>query len=232
MPRPRAHGNGTKRDAILAAAVELLLAQGYDGTSMDAVAAAAGVSKTTVYAHFSDKAQLFNAVMAHAASMLAPDIAEGLAGVGETDHVRRLAIVLFEVVRAATAPELIAYFRVLIAEHDRRRELRGVIEGARAEGGAPDVTTLVAPFIEAVANERGVELVDPSQWVIVLLRLTAPAVQFDMLASDFRPSDELLRIHVELVVRIFVGGALPFEGRAQLPAGYEAYPWGPAFEQG
>ena len=232
MPRPRAHGNGTKRDAILAAAVELLLAQGYDGTSMDAVAAAAGVSKTTVYAHFSDKAQLFNAVMAHAASMLAPDIAEGLAGVGETDHVRRLSIVLFEVVRAATVPELIAYFRVLIAEHDRRQELRGVIEGARAEGGAPDVTTLMAPFIEAVANERGVELIDPSQWVIVLLRLTAPAVQFDMLASDFRPSDELLRIHVELVVRIFVGGALPFEGRAQLPAGYEAYPWGPAFEQG
>lgn len=48
-----------KREAILDAAQTLFLSQGFSGTSMDAVAAEAGVSKLTVYSHFSDKATLF-----------------------------------------------------------------------------------------------------------------------------------------------------------------------------
>lgn len=48
-----------KRAAILDAAKRLFVEQGYAGTSMDAVAAAAGVSKLTVYSHFGDKDTLF-----------------------------------------------------------------------------------------------------------------------------------------------------------------------------
>ncbi|WP_193161568.1 TetR/AcrR family transcriptional regulator [Microbulbifer hainanensis] len=48
-----------KRQAILDAAKDLFLSQGFAGTSMDAVAAEAGVSKLTVYSHFSDKETLF-----------------------------------------------------------------------------------------------------------------------------------------------------------------------------
>ena len=44
-----------KRAAILDAAEKLFLSQGFTGTSMDAVAKEAGVSKLTVYSHFSDK---------------------------------------------------------------------------------------------------------------------------------------------------------------------------------
>ena len=54
-----------KREAILEAAKTLFLSLGYANTSMDAVAAAAGVSKLTVYSHFNDKQTLFcSAVMA------------------------------------------------------------------------------------------------------------------------------------------------------------------------
>ncbi|NLA01700.1 MULTISPECIES: TetR/AcrR family transcriptional regulator C-terminal domain-containing protein [Pseudomonas] len=54
-----------KRQAILEAAKSLFLSLGYASTSMDAVAAAAGVSKLTVYSHFTDKQTLFcSAVMA------------------------------------------------------------------------------------------------------------------------------------------------------------------------
>ena len=51
--------SGAKRRAILEAATNLFLSQGYDGTSMDQVAAQAGVSKQTVYKHFADKDRLF-----------------------------------------------------------------------------------------------------------------------------------------------------------------------------
>ncbi|WP_339410294.1 TetR/AcrR family transcriptional regulator [Pseudomonas sp. EA_35y_Pfl2_R5] len=52
-----------KRKAILEAAKTLFLSNGYDGSSMDAIAAEAGVSKLTVYSHFTDKEKLFAAAV-------------------------------------------------------------------------------------------------------------------------------------------------------------------------
>lgn len=52
-----------KRQAILEAAKTLFLRHGYDGSSMDAIAAEAGVSKLTVYSHFTDKETLFSAAV-------------------------------------------------------------------------------------------------------------------------------------------------------------------------
>jgi TetR/AcrR family transcriptional repressor of mexJK operon len=49
-----------KRAAILEAAQRLFMRNGYDGSSMDAIAAEAGVSKLTVYSHFTDKETLFS----------------------------------------------------------------------------------------------------------------------------------------------------------------------------
>lgn len=51
-----------RAEAILAGARQVFLAQGYDGASMDSVAAQAGVTKKTVYNHFPSKEALFNAV--------------------------------------------------------------------------------------------------------------------------------------------------------------------------
>jgi TetR/AcrR family transcriptional repressor of mexJK operon len=59
-----------KRAAMLEAARALFLADGYDRTSVDAVAARAGVSKRTVYDHFMDKDGLFGGVVQQAAAAL------------------------------------------------------------------------------------------------------------------------------------------------------------------
>jgi TetR/AcrR family transcriptional repressor of mexJK operon len=48
-----------KRAAILLAAKKLFTAQGLPGTSMEGIAAEAGVSKLTVYSHFHSKEELF-----------------------------------------------------------------------------------------------------------------------------------------------------------------------------
>jgi len=65
---PRSAGPGrpkdlTKRKAILEAAKRLFPRHGYDGISMDSIAAEAGVSKLTVYSHFKDKDALFAAAV-------------------------------------------------------------------------------------------------------------------------------------------------------------------------
>lgn len=48
-----------KRTAIIEAARKLFLDQGYERTTVDAIAAGAGVSKLTVYSHFEGKEGLF-----------------------------------------------------------------------------------------------------------------------------------------------------------------------------
>ena len=53
----------TKRAVILDAAEELFVSSGYELTSVDAIAARAGVSKRTVYDHFGDKLSLFRSVL-------------------------------------------------------------------------------------------------------------------------------------------------------------------------
>lgn len=59
-----------KRAAILTAAEELFLVDGYDRTSADAIALRAGVSKRTVYDHFGNKEGLYGAVVRQATSGL------------------------------------------------------------------------------------------------------------------------------------------------------------------
>jgi TetR/AcrR family transcriptional regulator of autoinduction and epiphytic fitness len=52
-----------KRQAIVQAAIEAFRAQGFDATSMDRIAADAGVSKRTVYNHFPSKDALFAEIL-------------------------------------------------------------------------------------------------------------------------------------------------------------------------
>ncbi|TGB14798.1 TetR/AcrR family transcriptional regulator [Streptomyces sp. MZ04] len=56
-------GSTQKRAAILSAARDLFLADGFDRSSVDAVAARAEVSKRTVYDYFGDKRTLLQAVV-------------------------------------------------------------------------------------------------------------------------------------------------------------------------
>lgn len=54
-----------KREAIVQAAIAEFREHGFAGTSMDRVAAAAEVSKRTVYNHFPSKDELFEAILLH-----------------------------------------------------------------------------------------------------------------------------------------------------------------------
>ena len=62
-----------KRAAILAAAKALFIRNAFAGTSMDAIAADAVVSKLTVYSHFGDKDNLFREVIRSRIQDLLPE---------------------------------------------------------------------------------------------------------------------------------------------------------------
>lgn len=62
-PDPAADSSGNKARQVLRAAADVFLAHGYSAASTDMIQHEAGVSKSTVYAHYANKEVLFVAVI-------------------------------------------------------------------------------------------------------------------------------------------------------------------------
>jgi AcrR family transcriptional regulator len=58
-----------KRERIMEAATKLFAAQGFHGTSVDAIATALGVTKPFIYYHFKDKADILTAICRRGADL-------------------------------------------------------------------------------------------------------------------------------------------------------------------
>lgn len=159
--RPRAPETDER---ILAAALRLLGREGYARMSIDAVAAAAGVAKPTIYRRYRGKAKLAAAALAALGATrdstaptetgaLRADLVAQLGhfrrGVSRPDGVALVGTVLAE---ERETPELLAMYREQIVL-PRRRLVRAVLEGARGRGELRDgadldlaVNTLVGAF--------------------------------------------------------------------------------------
>jgi TetR/AcrR family transcriptional regulator, mexJK operon transcriptional repressor len=113
-----------KRQAILHAARDLFLRNGYAGTSMDEVALMAEASKVTIYKHFSDKHTLFIAVVTDAIDE-AKAGSQGLVDQlgNSTDLELDLRDFARQHVALVTQPHLIQMRRMIIAEAHRFPDL-------------------------------------------------------------------------------------------------------------
>jgi TetR/AcrR family transcriptional repressor of mexJK operon len=148
--------SGEKRAAILEAATEAFLDKGFVGTNLDEVAGIAGVSKQTVYRHFTDKKTLFMAAVEAARQQRsASDVAvpvldpDDLLGSLTRFGERMLTIVLSKRVAALR--------RVMIGELSRIPELRDLWAA-----GAPTAIATVLITEMAELTERGVlDVPDP-----------------------------------------------------------------------
>ena len=100
-----------KRAAILDAAKAMFTELGFEGASMDQIAAAAGVSKLTVYSHFGDKEALFGAaVKAHCEQQLPASLFERDAGTPVRERLLTVARAFYAMI---TSPEAVAGHRML-----------------------------------------------------------------------------------------------------------------------
>src|ERR1700727_4022485 len=113
-----------KRRAILDAATERFLRNGYLGTSMDEIAADAAVSKQTVYKHFDDKERLFREIVAVTVDEISDPNYEAVKALQESGDVgadlRELAR---GQLRRVMQPRLLQLRRLVIGETGRFPEL-------------------------------------------------------------------------------------------------------------
>lgn len=119
-----------KRRQITEAARTLFLAQGFAGTSMDAVTAEAGVSKQTLYAYFPTKVDLLAAVLYGATNEL--QLHPPHAVRPETREDLRESMIGFATMLITTLlrPDTIALIRLVLGEAFRVPELRAAVREA------------------------------------------------------------------------------------------------------
>jgi TetR/AcrR family transcriptional repressor of mexJK operon len=126
-PRARA-----KRDQIRTGAQRLFLDRGLAGTSTDAIASEAGVSKQTLYAYYQNKEELFVDVMTH----LIHEDPQNLLHVDEGslrtfEEVRRaLGVLARGLIANLMQPEYLALIRVVIAETPSLPQLGSLFRAA------------------------------------------------------------------------------------------------------
>jgi TetR/AcrR family transcriptional repressor of mexJK operon len=104
--------NASKRRAILEAAKQLFLSQGYERTSLDSIAAAANVSKLTLYSHFRDKSDLHQHALRSRCEELTSACLPNADHRAVGDRLLAIAHALFELM---TKPEAIAVHRSIVA---------------------------------------------------------------------------------------------------------------------
>lgn len=114
MPR-REQNRITRERRVLEAALKVFSATGYAGTTMDAVAVAARVSKPTLYQYFKSKDQLFNAMM----QQKRDDMLICLEAPNPSDMVAQLHDFAWQYARTVMHPDLLSLARLIIGEAQR-----------------------------------------------------------------------------------------------------------------
>ena len=147
-----------KRQAILDAATTLFLREGYLATSMDQIAAAASVSKQTVYKQFTDKRSLFREIVTGTVAEVIDPVAEQVAGLRDcTDLAADLQGLARALLARVIQPRVMQLRRLVISEAGRFPELGRLFY----DGGPGRTIDALAATFESLAARGTLRLQDP-----------------------------------------------------------------------
>jgi TetR/AcrR family transcriptional repressor of mexJK operon len=196
------------RRAVIEAATELFLSRGFADTTMDDIAAAADVSKRTVYNHYADKQALFREVVLAATGMaatFAEQLPERLAAPDD------LAATLREVARdlggVVLSPEVTRLRRLLIGEAFRFPDLAA--EYYRRAPGR--VIRALSEAFKRLDGSGALAVPDPrlaaEQFAFMAIGAPLDGAMFD--GRDRRPDRRTLRRRADAAVKVFLAAYVP-----------------------
>jgi TetR/AcrR family transcriptional repressor of mexJK operon len=194
--RPKDEG---KRRAILEAAGQCFLDHGFTGTSMDAVAREAGVSKLTVYSHFRNKDALFKEVITDKCNQFAPP-ASFLALVNEEPH-KALTRIANGFVRLNVSPEVLAMYRVVIGESAKNPKVAGLLH----EAGPQREFDAFVELLHAYVKKGLLDVVEPERAADHFFHMLKGELHMRLLMNIAPPpSPAEVERHVDDCVEVFL----------------------------
>jgi TetR/AcrR family transcriptional regulator, mexJK operon transcriptional repressor len=198
-----------KREVIVRAATELFLRQGYQATSTEQIAAAAAVSKQTVYSRFGDKESLFREIVlgvAATAEAFAADLTASLADVSKAQDVAPVLRALAgRYLAAVMDPQVLALRRLVIGEAARFPE----VAAAYYERSPAMVLAALADGFARLADLELITVDDPRRaaddFAFLVLGRSLDHGMFHVPATA--PSDAEIGATADHAVDVFLGCA-------------------------
>jgi TetR/AcrR family transcriptional repressor of mexJK operon len=184
-----------KREAILKGAKAMFLKHGFGDASMDEVAAAAGVSKMTVYRHFGSKEDLFAGVITECCQQLITGEIDAVFALPMRDALRAYARKMTDIFFARDTAEL---HRIVIAECRRFPKLGRLFYET---GPQSCIDSLEAYFVRH-RNDQMLKVSDPHRAAEEFLELLRGYSHLKMLLGiDKAPSARDIEARIESAVR-------------------------------
>ncbi|MGY1458302.1 MULTISPECIES: TetR/AcrR family transcriptional regulator [unclassified Luteimonas] len=198
-PAPGRPKDLAKRASILEAAACMFLEHGFEGVSMDQIAARACVSKLTVYSHFGDKEALFIAAVEHYCQQQVPPT---LFTPASGQPLRpRLAGIARAVYALMVSPEAMSGFRLMCAPTRLGSALPELFWNAGAGHLQAGFAALLAR--RTAAGELAVD--DTARAASQFFALLRGDVHPRLLMGVDVPPDFDVDAHVEATVDLFLG---------------------------
>lgn len=166
-----------KAAAILEGAMQEFLQHGFAGASMDRVAAGAGVSKATVYGHYTDKQTLFHALTRALVQRRIRTLFAGLEApspAAENPQPRLLALATRILAVKEEQPELLRFLRLVIGE----------------SGRFPDLARQFAQEVQRQMLDRLSQQFAPHPWAELKARLFIGTLIHSVLFHDVLHGDD------------------------------------------
>lgn len=188
----------SKRNAILEAAKRLFLSDGYDGVSMDQIAAGAGVSKLTVYSHFGDKETLFSAaVQAYCEQHLPPPLFEPAPATALRERLIEIATAFYEMI---STPEAIQIHRLLCSPQLAESPLSKMFWDAGPQRLHDEFAALLQRRVEA----GELEIHDPARAATQFFALIKGEPHAMLMFGCGVTAPTELTVHIEASVAMFL----------------------------
>jgi TetR/AcrR family transcriptional regulator, mexJK operon transcriptional repressor len=189
-----------KRAAVLEVAKRLFTQHGFDGVSMDQIAADAGVSKLTVYSHFGDKDSLFSAAIRAKCEEQLPSTL--FVADLEGDLRERLTAIARAFFALAVSEEAIAMQRMMMMPGTGDAHVRELFWKA----GPQQVKDALAEFLRAhmARGELAVpDIVRASSQLICLLKGEMHTQMLCGMCAGSPPASDV-EAHIEATVDLFL----------------------------
>lgn len=181
----------------------MFLANGFERTSIDAIAASAGMAKRTIYARYPDKAALFEAAVHRAVDGWIIPV-EAMRAV-ETDDLEQTLLAIARMrLESYTSPAGVALQRILNAEGYQFPDLYRL---AFDQGTMPALR-FIADVLSRHAATGAVDIDDPEVLAGAFLSITVGGPATGMMWGVV-VDDDVLDQRVRTCVRLFLDGVRP-----------------------
>jgi TetR/AcrR family transcriptional repressor of mexJK operon len=196
--------NSQKYNLIMNAATRIFSEKGYKAASMDEIAAAAPVSKATLYAHFKDKKNLFTAMLVDRCNNLSQIIDQVMVD-PNLDFRTGLQKIAYQFQELTQSQESMCILSLVVAEKKQFSEIAEIFYTS-----VNLITGSLSKYLDAVAIRKEAHFKCTHLAAIMFVNmLKGDYFMKNLLGLPAQKSKQLQQELVDEAVHLFIQGHLP-----------------------